>query len=189
MCVPCKGDRNREGIKATEELFDWENKQDPTLELNSYRKKKNMTRARHFSRKNATASLSLLGTGWSFDKETNKNVPMDFLPFLFQSYSPSPFSSSLNPNGTVWNWEDRERKETRRKRERERIIIGDIAMEEPSKQWESKLKSAESAITFLKSEQTKVLQGLHQEIRRLQQKCAGKSRLLFWCTYFITKKR
>ncbi len=39
--------------------------------------------------------------------------------------------------------------------------------------YEARLKSAESALTFVQSEHRKVLNGLHDEIRRLQQKCAG----------------
>ena len=40
--------------------------------------------------------------------------------------------------------------------------------------YESRLKSAESALTFVREEHRKVLDGLHEEIRRLQQKCAGE---------------
>ncbi len=42
--------------------------------------------------------------------------------------------------------------------------------------YRSKLKSAETALTFVRAEHRKVLDGLHEEIRRLQQKCAGTER-------------
>lgn len=41
--------------------------------------------------------------------------------------------------------------------------------------FEAQLKSAESALTFVQNEHKKVLNGLHEEIKALQQKCAGKT--------------
>ena len=38
---------------------------------------------------------------------------------------------------------------------------------------EAKIKSVEGAIKFLKSEHSATLSGLHEEIRRLQQRCSG----------------
>lgn len=39
--------------------------------------------------------------------------------------------------------------------------------------FEAKLRSAESALGFMQKEHRQVLGGLHEEIRRLQQKCSG----------------
>ncbi len=44
-----------------------------------------------------------------------------------------------------------------------------------SSSMEAKLKSAESSLAFAQSEHKKVLAQLHQEIQKLQQKCAGKT--------------
>ena len=47
-------------------------------------------------------------------------------------------------------------------------------MSAPASLSEDKLRSAESALAFVQVEHKKVLDGLHLEIQRLQQKCSGE---------------
>ena len=47
-------------------------------------------------------------------------------------------------------------------------------MSAPASLSDEKLRSAESALVFVQTEHKKVLDGLHSEIQRLQQKCSGK---------------